>query len=312
MKNEFYFPLEVNLLSNKNVAKLIEKKGARGFGIYIITLIELRLSPNFQNNKESLKAIARRCRIPIKQLEEVLFDYNLFNVTKEEESYIITSPYINRVMDAYNKKIENHSKAGKINSEKAKRNEKGQFTIADGTIEEKRIEEKRIEHSSSTDVEEESSSRSFVFDENKMPGNNLVQLKHWEEYINQALQEESWMEVLAMKSGMGKNFLIHREWLIKQFRQHVILQGSEGRILSLYDAKSYLANFFRQGSITQKNLAEELQKLQQQQQQNSAHRFETIDPITGERSYYGKPIPPYAPPRPNDNAVWIEKERMWN
>ena len=38
---------------------------------------------------------------------------------------------------------------------------------------------------------------------------------------------------------------------------------------------------------------------------------ETYNPLTGERSYCGVPLPADAPPRPNGRATWDNLKQSW-
>ena len=84
--------------------------------------------------------------------------------------------------------------------------------------------------------------------------------------------------------------------------QTACLLGNEGRILSPSDAKHYFCFFLEPGSVTFKRLVAELQK----PIDKGKYKHEDRDPVTGQRSYCGVPIPADAPPRPNEQAVWCD------
>ena len=115
-----------------------------------------------------------------------------------------------------------------------------------------------------------------------------------------ALRDEpQWLSVMAKRGRFSEGFVKRFDEVLKHFKQHVMAVGNEQNIRSLNDAKRYFNNYNKPGSITHERLAEELRKPVE-----GACKYETRDPVTGMRSYCGVPIPPEAPPRPNDRAVW--------
>ena len=307
MKNKLYFPFEVNMINGSKESELIEKMGPKGFGIYIMILTELRHGVNYRCNLSSIKGMARRCKISHTLLKQVIYDSELFNIYQQEDKIIISSPYMNKVMQGYDETIQKNSMAGKKNADKAKRNSKGQFTIGDGTIEENR-KEKNKNTTSTTKVVEKQEEQPLIFNSDTNTG---TELKSWETYLDLATGDEEWMALLAMNSGISKLFVKHQAAIIDAFRKHVQLLGNESSQQSVADVKAYFANFMRPGTATQKRVADQLNAFEEIARRASGTSFETIDPQTGERNYYGHPIPADAPPRPNDNAAWSPTEHKW-
>jgi len=319
MKIEQYFPFEVNMINSEKVAELIEVYGPKGFGIYVMILIELRHSPNYRCGLNAIKAIARRCKIGNTLLMKVLGDFGLFEIEGQTNNTTISSPYLDRVMGAYDERLSKLAEAGKKGYDKSKRKSNGQFTANGGALDKIREEEiKEDKNTSMTTIskEEEKSveAKTLVVDDGEsVIDRNAETILHktWEECLEQAIKDEIWVEQLAMSSGMSKLFVKHRELVIELFRQHVLLQGGRPNIRTEQEIKAYFANFLRPGTPTQKRVAEQLCEREREIAKTSPYRFETIDPETGERSYYGNPIPAQAPPRPNDNAVWSPKVNEW-
>ncbi|NDV84705.1 Lin1244/Lin1753 domain-containing protein [Bacteroides sp. 51] len=318
MKAKLYFPFEVNMINGSKVAELIETQGAKGFGVYILILIELRNSVNYQCSPSAIKGMARRCKISQKTLKRVLYDSGLFEFDLQQEGEIISAPYMDRAMGAYEEKIRKNARAGKKNADKAKRNARGQFTIGDGSIEENRIEKNKTT-TSTTNVVEEKQEQQMVFNSDINAGTNTTDttniagagLESWETYLDLATQDKEWMTILAMNSGISKLFLKYQERIIEAFRKHVRLQGSGSSQQSVGDIKAYFANFMRPGTPTHSRVAGLLALLDDVHNRAGCNPYETFDAQTGKRSYYGNPIPADAPPRPNDNAVWSPQENQW-
>ena len=124
----------------------------------------------------------------------------------------------------------------------------------------------------------------------------------WERYVDELAHEQSWIEIMAMRSGLGEGFVQRFGEVLKHFKQHIQAVGNEKDIQSPSDAKRYFCFFNTPGSVTFRKLVDELQK----PIDKGKYKFEDRDPTTGHRSYCGVPIPADAPPRPNSQAVWCE------
>ena len=129
----------------------------------------------------------------------------------------------------------------------------------------------------------------------------------WERYIDELQQEEQWKELMAMRTGLKKQFYSLYPRIVESFKRHIRLLGNEGHILSTSEAKRYFCFYLDPGSVTFKRLWEELQK----PADKGKFKFEDFNPTTGQRSYCGVPIPHDAPPRPNDQAAWVDEKRKW-
>ena len=134
----------------------------------------------------------------------------------------------------------------------------------------------------------------------------------FERFIEEAMKDEYWLELVTMRTGLPLQK--RRQEIVEVFKRHVVLMGKETEIYSAKEAKNYFANFTRKGTLTHKELIEELQRAAAPRFPCEAVRhgsqvsvrvgYEEVNPETGERSYCGIRIPPQAPPRPNENAVW--------
>ena len=124
----------------------------------------------------------------------------------------------------------------------------------------------------------------------------------WERYIDELKDDEQWMGLVAMRSGLKQQFYTLFPRIVESFKRHVRAIGNEGHIVSSGDAKHYFWFFMNPSSPTYKNLILELQK----PADKGKYKYEDRDPTTGKRSYCGVPIPDDAPPRPNSQAVWCE------
>jgi hypothetical protein len=129
----------------------------------------------------------------------------------------------------------------------------------------------------------------------------------WERYVDELAHEQSWIEIMAMRSGLGKAFVQRFGEVLQHFKLHVQAVGNEKDIQSPSDAKRYFCFFSTPGSGTFRKLVDELQK----PIDKGKYKYEDYDAATGQRSYCGVPIPADAPPRPNAQAVRSEDKWIY-
>ena len=124
----------------------------------------------------------------------------------------------------------------------------------------------------------------------------------WERYVDQLADEQQWIEMMAMRSGLGLVFVKRFTEVLQHFKRHIQAVGNEKDILSPSDAKRYFCFYNTPGSKPFRQLVDELQK----PIDKGKYMYEDRDAATGQRSYCGVPIPADAPPRPNNQAVWCD------
>ena len=297
MKKDQYIPHEISMRSTTEVMNLIEKEGPAGYGIYWALMEYLRVQDGYIGDIQALKTLKRELKIRQTKLDKVLYGYGLF-VCNGNTFY---SPKLNEVMkpfeqrrakiEAYkrNKQKENSLEISEVSSEK---NDIVSFEVkgkGEGKGEGKEDTSSPISSSSTAEAAEEKVlSSSFV--------------PTWERYIDELKDDEQWMELVAMRSGLKQQFYTLFPRIVESFKRHVRAIGNEGHIVSSGDAKHYFWFFMNPSSPTYKNLILELQK----PVDKGKYKYEDRDPATGQRSYCGVPIPDDAPPRPNHQAVWCE------
>ena len=74
------------------------------------------------------------------------------------------------------------------------------------------------------------------------------------------------------------------------------------------NASLYKENKIKENKIKKNNKKEEAVA---RRRRDDEYRFEDRNPVTGERSYCGLPIPDDAPPRPNTQAIWLPEQKVW-
>ena len=137
-------------------------------------------------------------------------------------------------------------------------------------------------------------------------------IPRWEQCINEAFITQSWLEAVGMMSGLKELFLNNLSFIRDLFKKHVVAQGNTGGITSVSEAEAYFANYICRERPTRLFLEEKLkERSRMQNESTSLSPYETYNPLTGERSYCGVPLPADAPPRPNGRATWDNLKQSW-
>ena len=175
-----------------------------------------------------------------------------------------------------------------------------------------REEKNRGEKKKKDDVDIIETNGSIDDDMKFCSGKKSGEMLRWECYINEAFKVQSWVEIVGMMSGLKGDFLNNLPFIRSMFKKHVVVQGSTERITSVSEAQAYFANYIRPGKPTRLFLEEKLkERSRMQNESTSLSPYETYNPLTGERSYCGVPLPADAPPRPNGRATWDNLKQSW-
>ena len=175
-----------------------------------------------------------------------------------------------------------------------------------------REEKNRGEKKKKDDVDIIETNGSIDDDMKFCSGKKSGEMLRWECYINEAFKVQSWVEIVGMMSGLKGDFLNNLPFIRSMFKKHVVVQGSTERITSVSEAQAYFANYIRPGKPTRLFLEEKLkERSRMQNKSTSLSPYETYNPLTGERSYCGVPLPADAPPRPNGRATWDNLKQSW-
>ena len=285
MKKDQYIPHEVSMRSTTEVMNLIENEGPAGYGIYWALMEYLRVQDDYTGDIQALKPLKRQLKIRQAKLDKVLYGYGLF-VCIGNPFY---SPKLNDVMKPYDDRRARKD-AYKRNKEKEKSLEISEEPTKKSDIVSFEVKGKvKGEGEVSTSKEED----------DVVP--TPVALA-WERYVDELAKEQQWVEIMAMRSGMGQVVVQRFGEVLQHFKRHVQAVGNEKDIQTPSDAKRYFCFFNTPGSPTFARLVAELQK----PVDKGKYKFEDRNPVTGQRSYCGVPIPDNAPPRPNSQAVWCE------
>ena len=283
MKKDQYIPHEVSMRHTTEVMNLIEKEGVTGYGIYWAIMEYLRTQDNYIGDFRALKNLARQLKVRPSKMLKILCEYDLFVYN----DFTFYSPKLVDLMKEFD------DRRARIEAYKRKKRADNLLEINNGddtiSFEVKGEGEVKGEVKVSSSKEEG--------DDGVAP---IPMILAWERYVDELQHEQHWIEIMAMRSGMGKAFVQRFGEILEHFKRHVQALGGEKEIQSPSDAKRYFCFYNTPGSAPFLKLMEYLK----QTEIVEPYRFEDRDPVTGERSYCGIPIPEDAPPRPNDQAVW--------
>ena len=303
MKKSAYLKHDATASGNPKMMVLLSKEGAKGYGLYWLLLEWLRQQDGFTAPMSCLGMFAYKVGTSRSVLERIVTGYGLF-VVREGEFH---SPGMLHRLAALLLAQTTGNHGGTPQTPPA--NNLNPLIVSDEPSPNARVinrEEKNRE-------EEIRGEGEFPLVLTPCEVQRFANgVEHWERYIDEAFADGSWLEVVAMHSGMRQRFLDNLPDIAGFFKQHVRTYGKEPSLCSVADAKGYFGNFIRQGSPTQKALEAELRRQTDRQAAADPYRYEERDPATGQRSYCGgQPIPADALPRPDAFAVWDGARHCW-
>ena len=290
MKRDQYIPHEVSMRNTSEVMNLIEKEGMEGYGIYWALMEYLRTQDDYIGDIEVLKSLARQLRVRLPKLKRIMENYGLFSCT--ETTFL--SPKLVEVMKPF------EDRRARIEAYKRDKQKQNSLEISEVSSEKSDIVSFEVKGKGEGKGKEERKTTSSLKEKDD---DGLVPVSitpAWERYVDELRHEQSWIEIMAMRSGLGKAFVQRFDEVLQLFKEHVQAVGNEKDIQTPSDAKRYFCFFNTPGSPTFARLVAELQK----PVDKGKYKFEDRNPVTGQRSYCGVSIPADAPPRPNEQAVW--------
>ena len=292
MKKDQYIPHEISMRSTSEVMNLIENEGMEGYGIYWAIMEYLRVQDGYTGDIQSLKSLARQLRVRLPKLKRIMENYGLFSCT--ETTFL--SPKLVEVMKPF------EDRRARIEAYKRDKQKQNSLEISEVSSEKSDIVSFEVKGKGEGKGKEERKTTSSLKEKDD---DGLVPVSitpAWERYVDELRHEQSWIEIMAMRSGLGKAFVQRFDEVLQLFKEHVQAVAHESHIVSPSEAKRYFCFFNTPGSATFQKLVDEFHK----PADKGKYKHEDRDPTTGKRSYCGVPIPDDAPPRPNNQAVWCE------
>jgi hypothetical protein len=305
MKRDQYIPHDVSMRSNAEVFNMVEAEGAAGYGLYWGILEYLRSQNNYQGDIRAIKGIARQLKCRIDKAIRVLENYGLFVI---ENTTFYSTDLIEKMQPLEKKRAQKRTTQSNesVSQNEQTLSEKSISLSANGeSLSKPSCNSLEIKQSSSLSKVKESKVKESKVSSSSKEDDVVAAVPvslAWERYVDELAKEQTWIELMAMRSGLGEGFVHRFGEVLKHFKQHIQSLGNEKDIQSPSDAKRYFCFFNTPGSVTFRKLVDELQK----PFDKGKYKHEDYDPATGLCSYCGIPIPADAPPRPNAQAVWNE------
>ena len=206
MKKDQYIPHDVSMRSNAEVFNMVEAEGAAGYGLYWGILEYLRSQNNYQGDIRAIKGIARQLKCRIDKAIRVLENYGLFVI---ENTTFYSTDLIEKMQPLEKKRAQKRTTQS---NESVSQNEQ---TLSEKSISLSANEESLSKPSCNSLEIKQSSSLSKV-KESKVSSSKEddvvaavpVSLA-WERYVDELAKEQTWIELMAMRSGLGEGF-VHR------------------------------------------------------------------------------------------------------
>lgn len=312
-----YFPHPLLAYTDNELLRMIMQDGLKAYGLYWLVMEKLYQQPQHFLAPQTASFIQNLYDVSDELMESVLYNYGLF--------------YLDEKMNLHSKAIDDYREALDNMEDEKKRNTKPHVNNslkANGNAEDFNTREMKktsnIQKNPSPIINKEINKKNSSSEESgkeKEEANGLkvtdlnavtpdMRPNAWEENLQEAMNDTSWYEVVAIQSGIPRLMMEEKEWFFNYLREQIILRGNESSMNSLHEIKNYFANLTRQGSHVSSTTQVALKKfLKNRQEQQQCSPYETI--TNGIRTYDGHPIPAYAKPRPSAAHIWNPVTNEW-
>ena len=190
MKQDQYFPHELNTRNSTEVMNLIEEHGMAGYGIYWFLLEYLRVQDNYRGDLKVLKPLARSMKVRLSKLLTVLQDYGLFIC----DDFSFYSPKLLELMKPFEErraKIKAYKQKLKLDNLLEIKHTEETINILEGKGKgEGKVKGKKEEETSSP-----------ISSSSPMAGEEVAA---WERHTDSLRHEEQRKEVMAIRSGSAR------------------------------------------------------------------------------------------------------------
>ena len=232
MKKDQYIPHDVSLRNTSEVIHLIEKESASGYGLYWAIMEYLRTQDNYRGDLRALRGITRQLKSRLDKALRVLNDYGLFVV----EGNAFYSPLLMEKMQPLEQKRaqrQNYPKSENVKQNEAipSQNEPNSFQN-DANSFQPSCNPLEIEDASSLSKVKESKEKESITSSSKEEEGDAVDgvastsvALAWERYVDQLADEQQWIEIMAMRSGLGLVFVKRFTEVLQHFKRHIQAVG---------------------------------------------------------------------------------------
>lgn len=327
MNKRFYLQHGIMAIHDPRMQAMVEQEGSKGYGTYWYIMEKLNLLPDCRAGLTYLKPFACR-RFTFTYMMRIVREFELF--TFGGDFFVPVELNVLPVDGGSETDGDSREKAGKnvgkSRVNEAKSSENDGFSTENGVViaenanfgvpENECNGQRNSDLQDSQELQKENirvKTASAEKEEEKTAAADpsVQSLRPWQELVDSLRPDSEWAEVACMKSGYGRLLAKYFSAAVQQFKQHVLLYGKGGGLLTLSDVHQYFANYTASGSRTSNALHEVLLKLDAAAQSSSPDPYRHEQRIGGRRTYMGCPIPDNAPPRPDGTAIWNVRTEQW-
>ena len=233
MKKDQYIPHEISMRNTSEVMNLIEKEGMAGYGIYWALMEYLRVQEGYIGDLRALKHLTKQMKIRQPKLEKILKGYGLF-ICVGNTFY---SPKLNEVMKPF------EDRRARIEAYKRDKQKQNSLEISDVNSEKSDIVSFEVKGKGEGKGKEERKTTSSLKEKDDDALVPVSITPAWERYVDELRHEQSWIEIMAMRSGLGKAFVQRFDKVLQLFKEHVQAVAHESHIVSPSEAKRYFCFF---------------------------------------------------------------------
>ena len=266
MKKDQYIPHDVSMRSNSDVFHMVETEGAAGYGLYWGIMEYLRSQNNYRGDIRAIKGIARQLKCRTDKAIRVLQDYGLFVI----ENASFYSPHLMEKMQPLERKRAQKRTSNSVENVTQKEQTLSKKTDSllqkEGSLSKPSCNPLKINDASSLSKVKESKGKKNKETSDKervdVPAvaADVTTALAWDHYVDELAKEQSWIEIMAMRSGLKQVFVQRFGEVLHHFKLHVQALGKENDIRSLSDAKRYFCCYNKPGSVPYVRLVDELHK----------------------------------------------------
>ena len=217
MKRDQYIPHEVSMRNTSEVMNLIEQEGMSGYGIYWALMEYLRVQDGYVGNLQALAPLKRQLKIRQPKLDKVLYGFGLF-ICNGNTFY---SPKLNEVMKPF------EDRRARIEAYKRRKEKDNSLETNDVGAEKGDIVS--FEGKGKGEGKGKTTSKKEKGGGDAVAVASVPSILAWERYIDELQQEQRWIEVMAMCSGLGLVFVDRFPEVLRLFKLHVQAVWNEGK-----------------------------------------------------------------------------------
>ena len=244
LPSEVISPHPLLAYTDNELLRMIMQDGLKAYGLYWLVMEKLYQQPQHFLAPQTASFIQNLYDVSDELMESVLYNYGLF--------------YLDEKMNLHSKAIDDYREALDNMEDEKKRNTKPHVNNslkANGNAEDFNTREikktSNIQKNPSPIINKEINKKNSSSEESgkeKEEENGLkvtdlnavtpdMRPNAWEENLQEAMNDTSWYEVVAIQSGIPRLMMEEKEWFFNYLREQIILRGNESSMNSLHEIK---------------------------------------------------------------------------